>query len=133
MAKRKTFGLRRAVRRGLDLIRSRDEPSDAPRDAEAHVVIRDNAGAVIAERTVPVGASLLAIADKLGVDIDHYCGGQCSCGTCRIKVNSGAAALSKTEGMEGMVLGGRNQAAGDRLACQARVFGDVDVTVPRWF
>jgi len=121
------------VRRGLDRIRSRDEPSDAPRNAEAHVVIRDNAGAVIAERTVPVGASLLAIADKLGVDIDHYCGGQCSCGTCRIKVNSGAEGLSKTEGMEGMVLGGRNQAAGDRLACQARVFGDVDVTVPRWF
>lgn len=137
MAKSKTFSVRKLVKRGLgrgvDLLRSGTTEPNAPRPSEAHVIIRDTKGDVIAERTVTTGASLLAITAKLGVDLDHYCGGQCSCGTCRIKVNSGAKHLSKSEGMEGMVLGGANEAAGDRLACQARVLGDVDVTVPRWF
>jgi ferredoxin len=69
----------------------------------------------------------------LSVDLDHFCGGQSACGTCRIKVRSGARHLSVQSSREALVLGPRAVSAGDRLACQAQVMGPVEVTVPRWF
>jgi ferredoxin len=85
------------------------------------------------EALQPGGISLLAAAARAGVDIDHYCGGQCSCGTCRIEIIEGSANLSEQDGMEQMVLGSANVAAGNRLACQARILGPVRVRVPQWF
>lgn len=82
---------------------------------------------------VPGGISLLAAARLLEVDLSHYCGGMCSCGTCRIQVISGAHNLSRPHGNEPLVLGDARVRAGDRLACQARVLGPVTVKVPAWF
>jgi len=79
------------------------------------------------------GQTLLAAALQLRVDLSHYCGGMCSCGTCRVEVVEGADALSHPVGNEAMVLGAARADAGQRLACQARVLGPVVVRVPAWF
>ena len=82
---------------------------------------------------VPGGVTLLEAARLLGVDLNHYCGGTCSCGTCRVVVVDGLRLLSRAEGREEMVLGASSTARGDRLACQARVLGPVKVRVPDRF
>lgn len=79
------------------------------------------------------GTTLLEAAEAAGVDVRHYCGGNCSCGSCRVEVRGGAKNLSRREGTEEMVLGTDRIRNGDRLACQARVSGDVEIHVPDWF
>jgi ferredoxin len=81
---------------------------------------------------VPPGSTLLGAAQTLGVDLNHYCGGICSCGTCWVHVVAGAEHLSPIDGRERMVLGHERSTAGARLACQARVEGPVTVKIPRW-
>ena len=90
-------------------------------------------GTLIAEGLVQTGTTLLEVAEVLGVDLDHFCGGQCSCGTCRIEVTNGPENLSKPSPKETLVLGPIAASRGDRLACQARVMGDAQITVPKWF
>lgn len=85
-----------------------------------------------AQGPVPGGISLLAAARLLDVELTHYCGGMCSCGTCRVVVTAGAHNLSRPQGNEELVLGARAR-AGDRLACQARILGPVTVRIPDWF
>ena len=79
------------------------------------------------------GTSLLEAAALLGVDLTHYCGGTCSCGTCRLEILEGQRNLSKPEGRERMVLGPVHADRGDRLGCQARVLGTVRVRIPARF
>jgi ferredoxin len=94
--------------------------------------VRVRFGETVAE--VPRGTTLLDAAETARLELRHYCGGNCSCGTCRVEVLSGGAALSKAQPMELLVLGGDAAARGDRLACQAEVHGDeVSVRIPDWF
>ena len=79
------------------------------------------------------GATLLETAQLAGLDLRSYCGGNCSCGTCRVVIVSGAAQLSRPEPMEQLVLGMDAERRGDRLACQAQVRGRVEVTIPEFF
>ena len=99
----------------------------------ATVQIVDSNGQELANKTVSTGISILALADHLDIEIDHYCGGQCSCGTCRVNVMNGAENLSRMTGMEEMVLGAANIQKGCRLSCQARVQGPIKIQIPRWF
>jgi ferredoxin len=78
------------------------------------------------------GETLLRAAIALDVDLDHFCGGNSSCGTCRVHIVSGREHLSRVEGAEEAVLGTARD-RGDRLACQARVLGPVEVRVPEFF
>jgi ferredoxin len=82
---------------------------------------------------VQAGSTVLEAAVEAGVDLRHYCGGNCSCGTCRVEIVAGRSALSRPEPMEAIVLGPEALDRGDRLACQAQVHGDVEVRVPGWF
>ena len=77
------------------------------------------------------GATLLEVVNAAGIDIRSYCGGNCSCGTCRVEVRG--RGLSKRSSMEELVLGSEAVGRGDRLACQAQVIGPVVVTIPEWF
>lgn len=86
-----------------------------------------------AEIEVPAGTTLLAAARQAGVEVPHYCGGTCSCGTCRVVIRAGADRLSPAEGREQMVLGSERARDGDRLACQARALGPVTIHIPDWF
>ena len=123
----------RAVNRAGRAVGSRLGSPDAPVAEEALVEFRDSEGKVLASQRTPTGVSLLAVASKMGVELDHFCGGQCSCGTCRVKLVNGEKNLTKPSGPGQMVLGPKHLSNCGRLACQARVLGDVVVEVPAWF
>lgn len=73
------------------------------------------------------GDTLLEAAQQAGVQIAAVCGGEGSCGRCRIRLMAGSLpAPNATEQAEL----GQDLEAGWRLACQARLTGDVRVHVP---
>ena len=83
--------------------------------------------------SVPHGTSILNAALKNDIDLDHFCGGTCSCSTCRVEILSGTENLSKMKPREAMVLGHEKTQNGDRLSCQAKATGDVVVKIPDYF
>ncbi len=101
----------------------------APRTSTGPVEVRFGATSVRVAR----GTTLLEAAEAARLDLRHYCGGNCSCGTCRVVIVKGQRNLSRREGMEEMALGADHVAHGDRLACQAQVLGEVEVEIPEWF
>jgi 2Fe-2S ferredoxin len=77
--------------------------------------------------------SLLDIALTHGVHIEHACGGVGVCGTCHVRVDGGADSLSPPSDDElDIVDSVPGNALNSRLACQAVVRGDVEVTIPGW-
>ena len=78
------------------------------------------------------GESILQLALRMDLDLDHFCGGRCSCGTCRVVIAAGGEHLSPPDGREQAVLGVALD-RGDRLACQAIVRGPVAVHIPEFF
>lgn len=120
---RKPGLLRRGLRR-LRRVASSDPVVDAP--PTVRFVVQ---GAPDVTCTVEPFQTVLQAAIAQGIDLSHYCGGTCTCGTCRVRVLRGAAHLSSMEGREQMVLGYDATQAGDRLACQARVQGPVEIEV----
>ncbi|WNM58436.1 2Fe-2S iron-sulfur cluster-binding protein [Candidatus Nitrospira allomarina] len=80
---------------------------------------------------VPEGLSLLEVAEQLGFPLNHDCGGNASCTTCRVDVIAGEGNLSDIDFDEQDLLD--REALTEpyhRLGCQARVLGDVIVQVP---
>lgn len=80
---------------------------------------------------VEVNTSLLEASKLLGCRLNHDCGGNASCTTCRVEVQSGAGNLSEIEFDEQDLLD--REALSEswhRLGCQAKVLGDVVVLVP---
>ncbi len=64
------------------------------------------------------------------VPIQHACGGFCACTTCHIKVVSGQDQLAPIEEMEEeRIASVDGLEPRSRLACQARVLGDVTVEI----
>lgn len=80
---------------------------------------------------VPAGVTLLEASKLLGFALNHDCGGNASCTTCRVEVQCGEESLSEIEFDEQDLLD--REALSEpwhRLGCQARVLGDVIVRVP---
>ena len=80
---------------------------------------------------VPKDFSLLEAAEHLGFPLNHDCGGNASCTTCRVDVVAGGENLSDIDFDEQDLLD--REALTEpyrRLGCQARVLGDVIVQVP---
>ena len=80
---------------------------------------------------VPENMSLLEAAEELGFSLNHDCGGNASCTTCRVDVIMGGENLSEIDFDEQDLLD--REALTEpyhRLGCQARVLGDVMVQVP---
>lgn len=108
----------------------------APELASFKVVFQPSGrtGTVLAETPV------LEAARQLGVGIEAICGGQATCGKCVVLVEEGvfpkhdlhstAAHLSPMEPDEGVFLARAGHPPTARLACRARLRGDVLVTVP---
>ena len=69
------------------------------------------------------GLSILEISQAADVAHAHVCSGRGRCGTCRVQVEQGAAALSPLNDLEETTLARVHAPAGARLACQARVLG----------
>lgn len=119
------------LRRGLRRVRGVvGGPRQAAGPAEVEFV---TSGQQPVKVSVERHTTVLRAAVAAGLDLDHYCGGTCSCGTCRIEVISGATALSPIQGREQMVLGFESTQSGDRLACQAQVVGRVTIRIPDRF
>ena len=79
------------------------------------------------------GTTILQVAKANDIDLDHFCGGTCSCSTCVIEVISGLQHMSKMEPRERLVLGDDKSKKGMRLACQAKIYGPVQIKIPKWF
>ncbi|HTS03759.1 MAG TPA: 2Fe-2S iron-sulfur cluster-binding protein [Thermoanaerobaculia bacterium] len=74
---------------------------------------------------VAAGTTVLEAAEALRVPIGRVCGGGGTCSTCRVEVAAGAENLSPIQENEIAYELGANV----RLACQARIAGDVGVRV----
>ncbi len=76
------------------------------------------------------GESVFEIARRAGVGISTACVGKATCGLCRVKVLDGEAHLTPFNAAEKKHLGNVYFITKTRLACQARVSGDVVVELP---
>lgn len=90
--------------------------------------------------SVPDGAILLDAACSLGVEIESICGGRQMCGKCQILIEEGefakhamvsrASHLSPVSAREQAYWDSHRSPEGRRLACAAKVFGDLSIFVP---
>lgn len=86
------------------------------------------------------GRTIREASIQIGEDIEGPCGGKGACGKCKVKVLDGyfekigiqsdVKNLSPINFLEKGFLSAEEQKDGYRLACQARIFGDVVVFVP---
>ena len=80
---------------------------------------------------MPENVSVLEAAELLGFPLEHDCGGNASCSTCRVEVMVGGEHLSEIDFEEQDLLD--REALTEpyhRLSCQAKILGDVMVQVP---
>lgn len=70
------------------------------------------------------GLSILEFSRLSDVPHAHVCSGRGRCGTCRVRIDAGAALLSAPADLERDTLALVRAGAGERLACQARVLGE---------
>ncbi|WP_417879435.1 ISC system 2Fe-2S type ferredoxin [Vibrio sp.] len=88
-------------------------------------------GAVLEAKT---GESVLDVALKNGIGIEHACEKSCACTTCHIVIREGFDSLEESEELEDDML---DKAWGlepeSRLGCQAKVADqDLVVEIPRY-
>ena len=76
---------------------------------------------------VPVGGKLLAALADAHLYLPTPCGGQATCGQCRVRVMQGGGALLPTERN---FIGKREAAEGERLACQVAIKRDLKIQIP---
>jgi uncharacterized 2Fe-2S/4Fe-4S cluster protein (DUF4445 family) len=76
------------------------------------------------------GTTILLAAVRNGLQLRHDCT-EAICGTDRVKVVDGHENLSEKSDNEELTLEMMSAASDDRLACVARILGDVVVEVPR--
>ena len=74
-------------------------------------------------------ASILKNVQENYIDWMHACGGKGKCTTCRAEILSGMESLSEPNLYEQKMAS--RLLPNERLACQALVFGDVTVKIPK--
>ena len=82
-----------------------------------------------------VGDSILELAEKHGIAIDHACGGVCACSTCHVHVVEGLDTCNaSTDAEEDMLDNAPGLDDSSRLSCQCIPNGtaEVRVVVPSW-
>lgn len=77
---------------------------------------------------VEEGKTILEASRKLGVEIESLCGGEKTCGKCKVKVLEGD--LSPFSEEEAKFISESERWEGNRLACSARIQGNVLIFVP---
>jgi len=82
----------------------------------------------LTETRQEAGKTILDAARELGLYIDSQCNGRGKCGRCRIRVVEGKAGPFTQEESEFISL--TDKGLGYRLACMARVAGDMTVLIP---
>lgn len=79
---------------------------------------------------VPPGCTVLEACAILGVELEQCCGGDSTCGTCRVQVEEGALNVSRSKAKELGTLECVKESAKCRLGCQVRLFGPVTIVIP---
>jgi len=79
---------------------------------------------------VEKGATIFEAAAQLGVALRSDCGQKGTCGKCRVVVDN-PANLIPAEKLEQEGLPASRLTSGHRLACQARLTGPVNITIPK--
>lgn len=86
----------------------------------------DRTGAAKSDET------LLDVARRAGAPLGNSCGGVGVCARCRVRVVSGRENLSPPTSIEIRFGTARGFAEDERMACQAIVLGDVEITTTYW-
>lgn len=84
--------------------------------------------------TVPAfdGQSILEACCAHAIPLEHSCGGHCACSSCHVLVRQGWESLSAQDEDEASQLEDIDEASPQsRLGCQAQVYGDLDIEIPR--
>jgi uncharacterized 2Fe-2S/4Fe-4S cluster protein (DUF4445 family) len=76
---------------------------------------------------VPVGVTVREAASLAGIPLEYPCGGQGTCGKCRVKM---AGANGQPGPADKAVFSEAELRAGFRLACQTRVKADASIEIP---
>lgn len=85
-----------------------------------------------------LGETILEVALRNKVDLDHACGGVCACSTCHVRIEQGADCLSESsEDEEDQLDKARDLGLNSRLGCQARIErmprdGCIELRIPAW-
>jgi len=79
--------------------------------------------------TVPAGTRLIEVSEKIGAGLTYGCR-EGECGTCMMKIVSGAENLAAPSVLEDQVLKENYAGVANRLACQAQVLGGLVVVRP---
>ncbi len=85
-----------------------------------------------------IGESLLDVALRNDIDLDHACGAVCACSTCHVRVESGLDCLNESsEDEEDQLDTARDLGLDSRLGCQAVIervpeSGVIEVRIPEW-
>ncbi|MFA6240638.1 MAG: ASKHA domain-containing protein [Candidatus Hydrogenedentales bacterium] len=77
---------------------------------------------------VSPGVAVREAAARAGIQLDYPCGGQGTCGKCRVRIASGASAPNDSESI---VLPPEDVAAGIRLACQTHISQPMTIEIPQ--
>ncbi len=65
------------------------------------------------------------------IEVSTSCGGMGTCGTCRIEVIQGLAALGDRNEIEAEIADARGFAACERLACQVQAHPELKIRIPQ--
>jgi uncharacterized 2Fe-2S/4Fe-4S cluster protein (DUF4445 family) len=76
----------------------------------------------------PVGETIAKAALAAGCSVETPCGGMGTCGKCRVQVTG---LVSEPDASETRFLGTSELAGGTRLACRAKIQGEMTVVVPQ--
>jgi len=76
--------------------------------------------------------TILDAARRAAAPIGNSCGGVGVCARCRVRVVAGSEHLSPPTSIELRIGGARGFAADERMACQAVVAGDCEITTSYW-
>ncbi|HYU25617.1 MAG TPA: 2Fe-2S iron-sulfur cluster-binding protein [Thermoanaerobaculia bacterium] len=76
--------------------------------------------------------TLLDVARRAGVPLGNSCGGVGICSRCKVRVVAGAENLTPPTGVETRFAAARGFEEDERMACQAVVLGDCEVTTSYW-
>jgi 2Fe-2S ferredoxin len=77
-----------------------------------------------------VGKTLLEVVLAAGESLKHECDGNSECGSCHLFVQAGRKSVSRIQSIENQKLDTMvGIGSKSRLACQARIIGEEDITV----
>ena len=82
--------------------------------------------------TVQPGETLLTAIRRIGLPIGSSCDGDGICGKCGVEICDGADAIEPEGDEERQIKEAQRVPTAERLACRARVRGDVSVRARYW-